>query len=579
MSRRPNFLPLDESPFANEWFTPTYSQHFFRLPARVREKLVAEQTLASDGISTSLLKVICQRLYELDFLQAAHCARHLWPARDLVALEPDGAGWRVTMRDNIAERSVEVGVDCLILATGYTWTIPAIPGADPRPHRAGERVLPFPGGLLDRLGGRARAQDLRLERGAGRPRRGRSQPQPARLAQLEDRQRPARPPGLRGGRGRGAGGLGEPGAAGLPGRASLAALEPATAASQPWGGSTETFDLAVVGAGIVGTLAAAQAARRRPDWRVLLVDRGLAGGGATRHSAALCLPFGRTEGHRRMERESDRFYRELRAERPGLPIRDVPCFVVAREGSLEEVRTRCTTRVSGGAGGDRPRALPGGGRAAAGGGRRLLRPARSRDGGPPAPGSLGGGGDHRRPPPGRRGGAGDGGTAAPSRPGELCWRPDRGSRRGPARELAREAGVRVKKVVALHLDIIPGPEDPVVYFFDHDAFLLPLVERGHWLLSFTCQVWDVSPDGPHRITGEDRRQGLAVLSRYRPEWAERCVGGRVFCDAYGPEWVPVVTAAADEPRIVLATAGSGAGYRLGPAIARQALDVISGACS
>jgi lysine N6-hydroxylase len=126
VSRRPNFLPLDESPFANEWFTPTYSQHFFRLPARTREKLVAEQTLASDGISTSLLKVICQRLYELDFLQAARCARHLWPARDLVALEPDGAGgWRVTMRDNIAERSVEVGVDCVILATGYTWTIPS----------------------------------------------------------------------------------------------------------------------------------------------------------------------------------------------------------------------------------------------------------------------------------------------------------------------------------------------------------------------------------------------------------------------------------------------------------------------
>jgi lysine N6-hydroxylase len=125
VSRRPSFLPLDESPFANEWFTPTYSQHFFRLPARVREKLVAEQTLASDGISTSLLKAICQRLYELDFLQTSHCARHLWPARDLMALEPDGAGWRVTVRDLIGERSAEVGVDCLILATGYTWAIPS----------------------------------------------------------------------------------------------------------------------------------------------------------------------------------------------------------------------------------------------------------------------------------------------------------------------------------------------------------------------------------------------------------------------------------------------------------------------
>jgi lysine N6-hydroxylase len=126
VSRRPNFLPLDESPFANEWFTPTYSEHFFRLPAAVREKLVAEQTLASDGISASLLKTVCQRLYELDFLLETPCRHRLWPARDLLAVTPDGeGGWRVAVQDLVAERSAEVRVDCLILATGYTWTMPA----------------------------------------------------------------------------------------------------------------------------------------------------------------------------------------------------------------------------------------------------------------------------------------------------------------------------------------------------------------------------------------------------------------------------------------------------------------------
>jgi glycine/D-amino acid oxidase-like deaminating enzyme len=124
----------------------------------------------------------------------------------------------------------------------------------------------------------------------------------------------------------------------------------------------------------------------------------------------------------------------------------------------------------------------------------------------------------------------------------------------------------------------PGPDDPVLYFFDADAFLLPVVERRHWLFSYTCQVWDYAPEGSHRITEEDRENGLAILTRYCPELAARCTGGRVFCDSYGPEWVPVVTAAAAAPQVVLATAGSGAGYRLGPAIARQALDkVISGA--
>jgi glycine/D-amino acid oxidase-like deaminating enzyme len=335
----------------------------------------------------------------------------------------------------------------------------------------------------------------------------------------------------------------------------------------------------IVGAGIVGTLAAARVARRRPDWRVLLVDRGMVGGGATRHSAALCLPFGRDEGHRRMERESDRFYRELRAERPGLPIRDLPCFVVAREGSLEEVRTRCTTRLR-----ETPAAtVPGLSLAAD---ERLLEVDGASYGLPESviaalrPTEVWEGVEITAVRPRGDGvelAAGDGRAIAA---GRALLAPGPWIAEGPASGLARGAGVRVKKVVALHLDICPGPDDPVIYFFDVDAFLLPLVERGHWLFSFTCQVWDVSPDAPHRITEEDRRQGLAVLSRYRPEWAERCVGGRVFCDAYGPKWVPVVAAAPDAPRIVLATAGSGAGYRLGPAIARQALDaLISGACS
>jgi glycine/D-amino acid oxidase-like deaminating enzyme len=150
---------------------------------------------------------------------------------------------------------------------------------------------------------------------------------------------------------------------------------------------------------------------------------------------------------------------------------------------------------------------------------------------------------------------------------------------GPAAELARGAGVRIKKVVALHIDRCPAPDDPILYFFDADGFLLPLIERRsdrrYWLFSFTCQVWDCAPEASQlRITEEDRASGLAVLSRYCPELAEHCTGGRVFCDAYGPDWVPIVTADPAAPRIVLATAGSGGGYRLGPALARQALDAL-----
>ena len=64
VSKRSNFLPLDESPFTNELFTPNYSDYFYGLSAQDRVSLLAEQKFASDGISNSLLERIYQLLYQ-----------------------------------------------------------------------------------------------------------------------------------------------------------------------------------------------------------------------------------------------------------------------------------------------------------------------------------------------------------------------------------------------------------------------------------------------------------------------------------------------------------------------------------
>jgi hypothetical protein len=55
--------------------------------------------------------------------------------------------------------------------------------------------------------------------------------------------------------------------------------------------------------------------------------------------------------------------------------------------------------------------------------------------------------------------------------------------RGPESEAMRAAGVRVKKVAALHLRQVPGDACPELVFFDDDAFLLPLRHRGHLLFA------------------------------------------------------------------------------------------------
>jgi lysine N6-hydroxylase len=55
VSRRPNFAPIDDSPFANELFTPQYSDAFFHADEARRRDAIAQFKLASDGISESTL--------------------------------------------------------------------------------------------------------------------------------------------------------------------------------------------------------------------------------------------------------------------------------------------------------------------------------------------------------------------------------------------------------------------------------------------------------------------------------------------------------------------------------------------
>jgi lysine N6-hydroxylase len=124
ISRRANFLPLDESPFANELFTPAYSNHFFRLPAEQRLKLLDDHKLASDGINTGVLESIYRTLYELEFLHQRGRLCHFHPSCELVDIETDGREWTLILNDAIRGQTAAMPVDIAILATGFEYRIP-----------------------------------------------------------------------------------------------------------------------------------------------------------------------------------------------------------------------------------------------------------------------------------------------------------------------------------------------------------------------------------------------------------------------------------------------------------------------
>ena len=126
ISRRPNFEPLDATPFTNELFTPGYMERFHGLPEELRLTHTRRQVLASDGVSASTLKKLYRRLYERK-LEAASGSDHgisLRPFRDVISAEQDGPEIALTMRNGFDNSIETLAVDMVVLATGYRFVLP-----------------------------------------------------------------------------------------------------------------------------------------------------------------------------------------------------------------------------------------------------------------------------------------------------------------------------------------------------------------------------------------------------------------------------------------------------------------------
>ncbi|HEX6355483.1 FAD-binding oxidoreductase [Actinophytocola sp.] len=338
-------------------------------------------------------------------------------------------------------------------------------------------------------------------------------------------------------------------------------------------------DIAIVGAGIVGCVIAREVIARAPGTSLVMFDRDAVGGGASRRSAGLHLPRGSTDRVRRMSEYSQDYYARLKAGSPTLPIHERGMSVVAAAGSapklaevyLESARLTPTDEVPGIRLPDQMQAWTGVGcqyadvqaltqaLAAQLRGRIGLREGVRVDGI-----------DARRDGVALRLSTGETFVAH-----QVVLAPGPWLAATAWRELLAPLGNRVKKVVALHVEQTPADDDQVVVFQDEDAFLLPLGQRGHWLYSYTCTEWDVDPDTVDGgLLARDLDEAREHLRGYAPAMAERCTSGRVFCDAYSRTGDPRVRPLDSDGRIVFAGAANGSGYRLAPAMASEAADLL-----
>ena len=121
ISRRPNYLPIDDSPFTNDYYTPSYSDYFARLDAGTRHALNARHILTSDGISEATLRHIYQRIYIRRFIDGYQDLFALYPSRTVIEVAAaSGRAWNLALAHNEHEVVREnVELDVVIWATGY----------------------------------------------------------------------------------------------------------------------------------------------------------------------------------------------------------------------------------------------------------------------------------------------------------------------------------------------------------------------------------------------------------------------------------------------------------------------------
>jgi lysine N6-hydroxylase len=125
VTRRKQFSPIDDSPGANELFSPNHSEAFYQLPFDKKADLLNQHLLASDGISQYLLESIYQKLYTLEFLEGRGRIYDLLPNHSLSKIHQTNAQFSLTLVNNEFAMPRSVDADIIVLCTGYQNYLPA----------------------------------------------------------------------------------------------------------------------------------------------------------------------------------------------------------------------------------------------------------------------------------------------------------------------------------------------------------------------------------------------------------------------------------------------------------------------
>ncbi|KTS26637.1 NAD(P)/FAD-dependent oxidoreductase [Pantoea stewartii] len=340
------------------------------------------------------------------------------------------------------------------------------------------------------------------------------------------------------------------------------------------------YDIAIVGGGILGSTIARELVNNYPALSVAIIDKKISGAGASFYSAGVHFPRGVSERVRKMSAYSHDYYQPLIKD--GAPIYPLAMELITESHNIPQVEGKYLPRVAfhqlencssdminlNAAAGNDLRVLKGDGAnyanvfALVNYYMHQLREKIDYLEGTEVEAIAREGQGYRL--------SLSSGVKVQARqaivvPGPWITHP-------LSRKALSASGLRVKKIIAAHLNVKPAEQAPLVVFDEEDAFLLPCHHRKQWLFSYTCKEWDVDPEAIQSLTPANLASARETLSKYAPALADQLYDGRVFCDAYSPSSEPTVIQADDG--VIYAAGCNGSGYRLAPAIAAEVIQLI-----
>lgn len=124
ISQRANLLPLDESPFTNEYFTPSYVHCFYKLDDDNKDRFLSDQKLASDGNTPSYLEDLYRDLYQMKIIDQDPRSIEIMPNRKVSSIEENGY-LKIQYFNQFTKSYHSTSADLVILATGFEQSLPS----------------------------------------------------------------------------------------------------------------------------------------------------------------------------------------------------------------------------------------------------------------------------------------------------------------------------------------------------------------------------------------------------------------------------------------------------------------------